>query len=233
MSPVRAPSKLSHRTVSEIFPKAWLGGVITASSAGEWWGNSNDALGDTYGVIGITDAQSALLAALRRAGDESIPSITDLDAAMPSARTLMVFRSTDTSNDPPTGLLTFSLDILRGTTSGRIEEMRIHLRSAWVAPVRRQQGYGKHLVAHCLNYIELRLATVCGFRVAAEGLRVVVSGQATSPGGKRLVVQTYRHFILMKEGNDEHLIVSTSTWGIADAQLRDVPEAGQSLATVD
>lgn len=219
MSKVSRLTEMPARRLAEIFPKTWIGGVITAASAGEWWGDGKDTLDATYGVIGIIDAHRTRLAALRSAGDDPIRGITDLDAAAPTARMLMAFCSTDTFDDPPTGVLDFNLGMSKGATSGRIDEMHIQLLHAWVDPLRRRQGYGKHLVAHCLNYIELRLASVCACRVATDGLRVIVSAKCTSPGGRRLVEQIHRHFTLMNEGDAEHRIVATSTWQISDAQI--------------
>lgn len=225
--------EMSSRRVAEIFPREWVGGVITPASAGEWWGDGQDAATATYGVIGVIDVQRTMLAALTKAGDESIPGITSSDADAPTARTLMLFRQTDTSEDPPIGLIAFNLGILKNAESDRIEELHIHLLSAWVDPSRRRQGYGKHLVAQVLHYIERRLASICGCGVSALGLRVFVDAQITSDGGRRLVEQIHSHFTLMSEGDEEHQIVCTSTWKVSEAVLYIDPAEGASSQSVD
>jgi GNAT superfamily N-acetyltransferase len=198
---------LGDRELEKLFPRRWLSGDMDNDEVIDMC-NSQPLVVQTptQAVIGLgwTPRRAARFIV------DSTRALARPEAWVANGRTwIMSLHRTDTpSADAPLGLLGFRPELDYDPDRGPCLQFRLNVDLIWVTPAVRELGYGRHLVAHILRYLEAHPLPESHFGTALEGLEVMIA-RPTSPACRWIAMKLADSF-----EQDRFLTLAASSEGL-------------------
>ncbi len=143
------PSRLSWADTAMLFPRLWASGPITPYEVNTLCGTDSKNRNVTHCAIGVprgvADVRKNLLALDPDEGQALALAAPDTAWAM-----CMHFDDESTS-DEPFGYICFTPTV--STLENVINSLDLVIHVAWIDPVFRSKGYGRHLAANFARYL--------------------------------------------------------------------------------
>jgi ribosomal protein S18 acetylase RimI-like enzyme len=196
-------------------PRLWLSGLMKPMWAGEWVGDYEPAASATYAVMAPGWRAARIQEFIR---SSHCPQACE-PMVKPGSWRIVMYRAVETSADPPVGVIAFTPSIFLTSDSRFIAGFRLDIELIWVSRAARGEGYGKHLVAHLLQYLEKNPIEACGRSVSPHGMIVVVRAKRQPAAAKGTVQYIDDFFELQREMTVNGEIGFSRRWGVRLVQF--------------
>lgn len=215
------PFELTNEELQQMFPRRWLSGALDGDEVQDV---CNVVLRDgppaTQAVIGLgwTPARTARLI------KDCTRALARPETWRPEAQTwiMSLHRTDKPAADTPLGFVGFRPWLAYDPDAGRFLRFHLNLDLAWVIPALRGKGYGLHLVAHLLRYLETHPVPASHFGNTLRGLQVTIARPSTPDCrwvGARLAASFEQDGFLTKGADAEGLPLPA--WPVISLEVED------------
>jgi ribosomal protein S18 acetylase RimI-like enzyme len=195
-----------------MFPQQWLSGPMEPTHVGQLCGDYEPAGSTTYAMVrpDWLNKQFMELAAGGATSDYHEPW-TAPDAAYWK---MAVYLEGEGPVLRPLGAVVFQPNAKVSLSTSRVVSLQVRLALFWVAPELQGRGFGKHLAAHLIRYLQAHPVTSTGRSIARKGLNVAINDELRPAGCRRLVDYVYEHFEDQRERLADGIASDRVNWPV-------------------